>query len=48
MAVQDISNHNLYYLFTLGHMDFIDDPDRVFRYSVIDMQLNGGKGDIVP
>jgi large repetitive protein len=48
MAVQDISNHNLYYLFTLGHMDFQDDPDRVFRYSVIDMQLDGGNGDIVP
>ena len=47
MAVQDISNHNLYYLFTVGHMDYQSDPDKVLCYSVIDMQLDGGKGNIV-
>jgi uncharacterized protein (TIGR02145 family) len=51
MAVQDISNHNLYYLFTVHHRPTNTGPDTILvgaHYSMIDMQLDGGKGDIVP
>ena len=47
MAVQDISNHNLYYIFTVDHAPTLINPTAGLRYSVLDMQLDGGKGDIV-
>ncbi len=48
MSVQDLTNHNLYYLFTVGGPLTPVEPINGLRYSVIDMQLNGGLGDIVP
>ncbi len=48
IAVQDLTYPNLYYLFTVGHHPFPPYPLNGLRYSVIDMQLDGGLGDIVP
>ena len=48
MAVQDISNPNLYYLFTVHHRPGPTDTLEGSHYSLIDMQLDGGLGDIVP
>ena len=50
MAVQDISNPNLYYLFTVHHRPLTGTSDTLVGsyYSLIDMQLDGGLGDIVP
>jgi len=43
-TIQNLSDHNKYFLFTLGHYGFI--PQGLY-YSVIDMTLNGGLGDVV-
>jgi gliding motility-associated-like protein len=36
---------NLYYIVTIDELSF---PSNGLRYSVVDMSLNGGRGDIVP
>jgi hypothetical protein len=48
ITVQDISNQNLYYLFTVGMRPSPIDPIVGLHYSVIDMQLDGGFGAVVP
>jgi len=48
IAVQNPVNKNQYYLFTVGAMPPIIGPITGLNYSVIDMQLNGGFGDIIP
>jgi uncharacterized protein (TIGR02145 family) len=49
MAVQEVTNHDLYYLFTVHHRPFQGSGDTLVGsyFSVIDMQLDGGLGDIV-
>jgi len=47
MAVHDVVDNNLYYLFTIDHKPNEIDPSNGLHYSVIDMQLDGGLGDIV-
>ncbi|MFA6060243.1 MAG: gliding motility-associated C-terminal domain-containing protein [Taibaiella sp.] len=47
-AIQSISNPNQYYLFTLDAME--DAPPHALgylRYSIIDMSLDGGMGDVI-
>lgn len=47
-AVQSLSNPDQYYLFTLDAME--DVPPHALghlRYSIIDMSLNGGTGDVI-
>lgn len=43
--IQSFSNPNQYYLFTL--MAF-SDSSKTLHYSVVDMSLNGGYGDVIP
>ena len=47
-VVQNISDSNLYYIFTLNVNGFPPPlPNGGFHYSVVDMRLNGGLGDVV-
>jgi hypothetical protein len=46
LSIQSLVDDSLYYLFTLGLEHFPD--TRGLFYSVIDMRLRGGFGDIVP
>jgi len=45
-TLKDPSNPNRYYLFTME--DVINGSANGFRYTIIDMTLNGGLGDVVP
>ncbi len=47
IAVQDLTYHNLYYLFTVQDPTYFPEQIIGLRYSVIDMQLDGGLGGIV-
>ncbi|MFK7813978.1 MAG: T9SS type B sorting domain-containing protein [Maribacter sp.] len=38
---------NIFFIFTVDTSAFQDDPDRGLNYSVVDMSLDGGKGDIL-
>ncbi|MEI6901115.1 MAG: hypothetical protein WCL00_14660, partial [Bacteroidota bacterium] len=48
LSVQSIIDKNKYFLFTVGYKSIPLLPLRGLYYSVLDMQLNGGLGDIVP
>jgi uncharacterized protein (TIGR02145 family) len=48
IAVQDISNPDLYYMFFVDHRQWVFQPFVGLQYSVLNMQLDGGLGDIVP
>jgi uncharacterized protein (TIGR02145 family) len=47
MAVQDITNANIYYIFTVFRRPFVWESIIGLHYSVLDMQLDGGLGDII-
>ena len=46
LFVQQPNSNSIYYLFSLGGTGF-DNYQRLFSYSVIDKNLNGGVGDVV-
>lgn len=46
LSVPDPANHNRYYVFTIN--DLINPTRNGLRYSIVDMTLNGGLGDIDP
>ena len=46
IAVQNLTNKNQYYLFTVGTYGNTTGPVGLY-YSIVDMTLNGGQGDIV-
>jgi uncharacterized protein (TIGR02145 family) len=46
-AIQNLSNPNNYYVFYMGPYGFQPMLPQGLYYSVVDMQLNGGLGDIV-
>lgn len=49
IAMPFIGDTNKYYLFTLeGYQPNNQNSKRFLRYSIIDMSLNGGLGDIIP
>jgi uncharacterized protein (TIGR02145 family) len=48
LAVQNIVNRNQYYIFTVGHAPGAFGPIVGLYYSVLDMLLDAGLGDIVP
>jgi gliding motility-associated-like protein len=39
---------NLYYIFTTDQGEYLVPPDEGVRYSLVDMSLDGGKGDVLP
>lgn len=39
---------NIYYIFTVDTSIGNGDPDRGFNYSIVDLTLNGGLGDVIP
>ncbi len=48
-CVPSLQDHNLFYLFSVGPAYSNTHPDPLgLRYSIIDMQLDGGLGDIQP
>jgi uncharacterized protein (TIGR02145 family) len=47
IAVPNLTNHSQYYLFTVGGKPGITGSIVGLNYSVVDMQLDGGLGDIV-
>ncbi|MBL7137141.1 MAG: PKD domain-containing protein [Bacteroidales bacterium] len=48
VAVPFINDPDKYYIFTVGWVPPLPDPIVGLHYSVLDMQLDGGLGDIVP
>jgi hypothetical protein len=47
VSLQNITTNNLYYIFTVGN--FMSTPTSYgLEYSVLDMNLNGGLGNIIP
>lgn len=46
-SIQNLSNVNRYYLFYMGPYGFLPLFPQGLYYSVIDMELNGGLGDII-
>lgn len=44
LIVPDPGDTSRYYIFTAPEMS---GPDRVFAYSIVDMRMNGGRGDVV-
>lgn len=48
IVVPKPEDSNIYYVFTVDTAISRDDPDRGFSYSVVDLRLNGGLGDVVP
>ena len=47
--VPAIGNSTLYYLFTVDPLELVSAGEQVYtRYTVIDMSLNGGLGDVLP
>ncbi|MEI6900099.1 MAG: PKD domain-containing protein, partial [Bacteroidota bacterium] len=48
MGIPAVGNSHQYYLFTVGSDPVLYQQPTGLHYSIIDMQLNGGMGDIIP
>lgn len=47
LIVRDPGNRSRHYIFTVGAGTYVDDNNNGFRYSVVDMQQDGGLGGVI-